>query len=78
PYTYGLLFGLGLFAQYQLDPERFRLHYDDVLSRVGMSSAEELAGAFGFDVTDVAFWTASLDVIRTRIAQYQELAAARG
>jgi len=24
PYTYGLLFGLGLYAQFQLDPEKFR------------------------------------------------------
>ena len=75
PYTYGLLFGLGLYAQFQDDPDRFRQHYDDVLSRVGMASAEELAGAFGFDVTDGAFWTASLDVIRHRITQYEQLAA---
>jgi len=74
PYTYGLLFGLGLFAQYQQDPERFKAHYDDALSRAGMNSAEELAGVFGFDVTDQAFWTASLDVVRTRIASYNELA----
>jgi len=75
PYTYGLLFGLGLYAQFQEDPDRFRQHYDDVLSRVGMASAEELADAFGFDVTDGAFWTASLDVIRHRITQYEQLAA---
>ncbi len=42
PYTYGLLFGLGLFAQYQDDPERFRAGYDDLLSRAGMDTAEEL------------------------------------
>ena len=75
PYTYGLLFGLGLFAQYQQDPERFKAHYDDALSRAGMNSAEELAAVFGFDVTDQAFWTASLDVVRGRIASYNELAA---
>jgi len=74
PYTYGLLFGLGLFAQYQQDPERFKAHYDDALSRAGMNSAEELAAVFGFDVTDQAFWTASLDVVRGRIASYNELA----
>ncbi|MET0908392.1 MAG: M3 family metallopeptidase, partial [Ilumatobacteraceae bacterium] len=28
PYTYGLLFGLGLFARYHDDPERFRSGYD--------------------------------------------------
>lgn len=74
PYTYGLLFGLGLFAQYQQDPQRCQAHYDDALSRAGMNSAEELAGVFGFDVTDTAFWTASLDVVRARIASYDDLA----
>lgn len=75
PYTYGLLFGLGLFAQYQQDPERFKAHYDDALSRAGMNTAEDLAAVFGFDVTDQAFWTASLDVVRARIASYNELAS---
>jgi pepF/M3 family oligoendopeptidase len=75
PYTYGLLFGLGLFAQYQQDPQRFSAHYDDALSRAGMNTAEELGAVFGFDVTDGAFWTASLDVIRERIAAYTALAA---
>ena len=40
-----------------------------------MEPAEELAAAFGLDVTDEAFWTASLDVIRTRIDDYERLAA---
>lgn len=75
PYTYGLLFGLGLFAKYREDPDRFRTHYDDALSRAGMNTAEELGSVFGFDVTDVAFWTASLDVIRQRIAAYSQLAS---
>jgi oligoendopeptidase F len=75
PYTYGLLFGLGLFARYQDDPERFRAGYDTLLSRAGMDTAEELGQAFGLDVTDEAFWTASLDVVRTRIADYKQLAA---
>jgi oligoendopeptidase F len=75
PYTYGLLFGLGLFAKYQADPEHFRHGYDDVLSRAGMDTAEELGEAFDLDVSDEAFWTASLDVLRTRIASYNELAA---
>ena len=74
PYTYGLLFGLGLFARYQEDPEHFRSGYDTLLSRAGMDTAEELGAAFGLDVTDEAFWTASLDVIRTRIDNYVELA----
>ena len=75
PYTYGLLFGLGLYAQYQADPERFRVGYDDLLSRAGMDTAEQLGQAFGLDVTEIGFWTSSLDVCRSRIAQYAQLAA---
>ncbi len=74
PYTYGLLFGLGLFAAYERDPERFRAGYDILLSRAGMDTAEELAAAFGLDVTTEEFWTASLDVVRRRIAEYEALA----
>jgi pepF/M3 family oligoendopeptidase len=75
PYTYGLLFGLGLFARYRDDPEHFRAGYDDLLSRAGMDTAEELGAAFGLDVTDEAFWTSSLDVVRGRIDEYETLAA---
>ena len=75
PYTYGLLFGLGLYAQYHRDPDRFRSGYDDLLSRAGMNTAEELGATFGIDVTSEAFWTASLDVLRSRIDEYTRLSA---
>ncbi len=78
PYTYGLLFGLGLFAEYRRDPQRFQHGYDDLLSRAGMDTAEELGASFGLDVTDQAFWTASLDVLGERIGQYEALAAQVG
>ena len=74
PYTYGLLFGLGLYAKYQENPTKFRDGYDTVLSRAGMDTAEELGASFGLDVTSEAFWTASLDVLRTRMADYERLA----
>ncbi len=78
PYTYGLLFGLGLFARYQADPDHFRSGYDTLLSRAGMDTAEELGQAFDLDVTDVAFWTASLDVVRARMSEYERLATELG
>jgi pepF/M3 family oligoendopeptidase len=74
PYTYGLLFGLGLYSRYVEDPERFRAGYADALSRAGIDSAEELGTSFGIDVTSVEFWTSSIDVCRQRIAQYELLA----
>lgn len=73
PYTFGLLFGLGLYARYQDDPDRFRGSYDDLLSSCGLSSARELAAGFGIDVADEAFWTSSLDVIRRRIDDFVAL-----
>ena len=37
PYTYGLLFGIGLFARYRDDPDAFRSGYDDLLASTGMT-----------------------------------------
>jgi oligoendopeptidase F len=39
-----------------------------------MDTAEELGRAFNIDVSDEAFWTASLDVLRARMVDYEALA----
>jgi oligoendopeptidase F len=75
PYTYGLLFGIGLYARYLEDPERFRNNYDALLSSTGMADAAALAGRFGVDVRDAGFWAASLDVLRGHIDEYTRAAA---
>jgi oligoendopeptidase F len=75
PYTFGLLFGIGLYARYLADPDDFRLGYDDLLSATGLGNAAELASRFGIDVRDEAFWNDSLDVLRGRIADYEAAAA---
>ena len=67
PYTFGLLFGLGLYAAYARDPERFRAGYDDLLASTGLGDAADLAARVGIDVRDRAFWASSLDVLKTRI-----------
>jgi oligoendopeptidase F len=78
PYTFGLLFGIGLYAKYVEDPERFRAGYDDLLSATGMADAASLTGRFGFDVRDCEFWASSLAVISRHIANYERLAGAAG
>lgn len=78
PYTFGLLFGVGLYAKFVADPERFRGAYDDLLSSTGLAPAAELGERFDLDVRDVSFWTAGLDVIRGRIDDYVTLAAELG
>ena len=75
PYTFGLLFGIGLYARYRDDPERFRAGYDDLLSSTGMADAAALAARFGFDVRDGAFWAASLAVLKGHIEDHAEAAA---
>ncbi|MGH2354755.1 MAG: M3 family oligoendopeptidase [Chloroflexota bacterium] len=75
PYTFGLLFGLGLYARYREDADRFRAGYDDLLSSTGLEGAADLGRRFGIDVRSVPFWRASLDVIRERIDEFEKLAA---
>ncbi len=75
PYTFGLLFGIGLYTRYLADPVGFRADYDDLLSRTGMLNARELVSRFGIDLGDIDFWRSSLDVIRARIDDFGALAA---
>lgn len=72
-YMFGLLFGLGLFARYQQDPDGFRAGYDDLLASTGLADAATQAGHFGIDLRAPAFWRGSLDVIRADIARFVAL-----
>ncbi|MSX94896.1 MAG: oligoendopeptidase F, partial [Actinobacteria bacterium] len=76
-YTFGQLFGLGLFARYRADPDTFRAQYDRMLGRAGSDTAAQLAAPFGIDLSDIAFWRSGLDVLRDRIRQYDDAIAAR-
>jgi oligoendopeptidase F len=73
PYMFGLLFGLGLYARYQQDPETFKRGYDDLLSSTGMADAATLAGRFGIDLRTEDFWRASLEIIRQDIDLFETL-----
>ena len=77
PYTFGLLFGLGLFAVYRRRPDRFVTEYEDLLSRTGMATPTELAQGFGIDLRSPAFWRAGLDMVRERIDRFEALCAMR-
>ncbi len=73
PYMFGLLFGLGLYARYQQNPESFKQGYDNLLSSTGLADAATLASQFGIDLRTEAFWQASFDIIRSDIAQFEKL-----
>lgn len=74
PYTFGLLFGIGLYARHLADPDSFRAGYDDLLSSAGMADAATLGRRFGIDVRDEAFWASSLEVLRGHVDDYVALA----
>ncbi len=73
PYMFGLLFGLGLYARYQADPDAFKGNYDGLLSSTGLADAATLAGHFGIDLRAPDFWRASLEVIKQDIDRFEQL-----
>lgn len=73
PYTFGYLFGLGLYAQYQENPEGFAARYDELLASTGMDDAATLAQRFGIDIEDPAFWRGSLSIAEGRVAEFERL-----
>ena len=76
PYTFGLLFGLGLYARYQADPDRFRAGYDELLASTGLDDAATLAARFDIDVRAPEFWSSSLAVVLADVERFEELVTA--
>ncbi len=70
PYAFGLLFGTGLYAIYQERGAAFVPDYEALLASTGEGTAADLAGRFGLDLRQRAFWEASLKVIEKRIDRY--------
>ncbi|MGD9030427.1 MAG: M3 family oligoendopeptidase [Anaerolineae bacterium] len=73
PYTFGMLFGLGLYAIYQDQGPAFVPAYEDLLSGTGEGRSAELAARFGIDIRDPGFWQDSMRVIEGRIDRYLAL-----
>ena len=73
PYTFGMLFSLGLYARYKQDPEPFKTGYDELLASTGLADATTLARKFGIDITKPDFWRSSLDIVRGQIDEFEQL-----
>ena len=73
PYTFGYLFGLGLYAQYRAKPEGWHERYNELLASTGMDKAAPLAKSFGIDIEDADFWRESLKIAAERVEQYEAL-----
>jgi len=73
PYTFGMLFGLGLYAVYQERGDAFLPAYDELLSSTGEGMTADLAARFGIDIRDRGFWESSMALIEERIERYLAL-----
>jgi len=73
PYTFGYLFGLGVYARYQSEGPSFAARYEALLSRTGMASVAELGREFGIEVEATEFWRGALSLTRQRVDDYEQL-----
>ncbi len=73
PYSFGLLFGTGLYAIYQQRGEEFVADYKHLLASTGEATAADLASRFGIDIRSRKFWEDSLKVIEKKIERYEQL-----
>lgn len=67
PYTFGLLFAKGLYAEYQKQGEAFVPRYDELLRATGRMNVRDVASLAGIETRDVAFWRSSLSLIGEEI-----------
>jgi pepF/M3 family oligoendopeptidase len=76
PYAFGLLFGKGLYAQYQSGRENFVEDYNKLLNNTTKMDARAVAETMGIDITKKDFWLASLELIEDEINQFLQLTQA--
>ncbi|MFU8793697.1 MAG: M3 family oligoendopeptidase [Acholeplasmataceae bacterium] len=73
PYAFGLLFGKGLYAQYQKDPNTFIASYDELLKLTTQKDVYDVAQSMGIDVSQKDFWLASLALIEKDLDEVIQL-----
>lgn len=73
PYTFGLLFGTGLYSIYQQRGRAFVNDYKALLSSTGEAPAAELASRFGIDIRSKDFWRNSLDQTAILVERFEKL-----
>ncbi|MGI6239878.1 MAG: M3 family oligoendopeptidase [Christensenellales bacterium] len=73
PYAFGLLFGMGVYAQYLEKGAAFLPMYDALLASTSTGDVRDVAAGVGIDVTDIDFWRGSIRVLTERIDEFERL-----
>ena len=77
PYSFGLLFGRGVYALYEKEGEAFVPQYDELLRSTGSHLVADAAAMMGIDVRDQAFWETSLESLAKDIDKFVAMAEKR-
>ncbi|MGI0005268.1 MAG: M3 family oligoendopeptidase [Nitrososphaera sp.] len=75
-YSFGNLLVLSLYQKYRQEGASFVPKYLSILAAGGSRKPEELLAESGIDITQPAFWQQGFDLVRDKIQQLKELAAA--
>lgn len=62
PYAFGQLFAAGLYERAKKEGNAFAKTYEDLLSKTGSTSCEDLCKQAGFDITKKDFWKSGIDL----------------
>jgi oligoendopeptidase F len=73
PYTFGFLFGLGLYQHYKRGEPNFHEAYDSLLADTGLATAADLASRFGIDLRRPDFWDGGYEIVRERVERFEGL-----
>ncbi len=73
PYAFGMLFALGLYAEYQKGRPNFIADYNQLLKNTTRMNVKAVAASMDIDITKKDFWLASLGIIEKQIEQFIEL-----
>lgn len=77
PYSFGLLFAKGLYAEYLKRGESFPEAYDKLLAVTGKKKIADVTKIMNIDIHDVEFWRGSLRIIEEDIEKFLELSKNR-
>ncbi|MDG2277099.1 MAG: M3 family oligoendopeptidase [Pseudomonadales bacterium] len=79
PYLFGYLFSLGVYARRGAAGGDFFRQYVDLLRDTGRMTAEDIAKQhLNADLTDQAFWLATIDSLERRVDDFERLLEALG
>ena len=73
PYSFGLLFGLGLYEKYRRQGPSFASAYREILVQTGRMSAVELTRRAGFDIEGRDFWLGGIEVFKRQVDEFERL-----